>query len=105
MANSKEIFVFEQENVTEENATYIFFAIRSVDDSNLSSEISNIVQVALFTPQADDVPEENHPGFRINTFTVVMVVVGSVAIVSIIVSTTVCVVSRKRNSNRPSTGF
>ncbi|XP_049627204.1 calcium-activated chloride channel regulator 4-like [Suncus etruscus] len=102
-ANSKEIFVFEQENVTEENATHMFFAIRSVDDSNLSSEISNIVQVALFTPQADDVPEENH--FRINTFTVVMVVVGSVAIVSIIVSTTVCVLSRKRSSNRPSTGF
>uniref|UniRef100_H0XAM7 Chloride channel accessory 4 n=1 Tax=Otolemur garnettii TaxID=30611 RepID=H0XAM7_OTOGA len=52
-ANSKEIFAFTPGNISEENATHIFIAIKSVDKSNLTSKISNIAQVALFIPEAE----------------------------------------------------
>ncbi|XP_053448781.1 calcium-activated chloride channel regulator 4 [Nycticebus coucang] len=52
-ANTKETFVFKPGNISEENATHIFIAIKSVDKSNLTSKISNIAQVALFIPEAD----------------------------------------------------
>ncbi|XP_054996343.1 calcium-activated chloride channel regulator 4 [Sorex araneus] len=105
-ANSKETFTFEQENVRED-ATHMFFAIRSVDDNNQTSEISNIAQVALFIPQADDdnFQEENHPSSGISISTVVLVVVGTVAAVSVIVGTTICIINSQRSSNRPRTGF
>lgn len=99
--NSKEIFTFEPKNVTEENATHIFFAIRSVDDGNHTSEISNIAQVPLFIPQADNNPEENHPSSGISISTVVLVVFGTVVTVSIIVGISIYFSTRKR----PSTGF
>ncbi|XP_054996342.1 calcium-activated chloride channel regulator 4-like [Sorex araneus] len=105
-ANSKETFTFEQENVRED-ATHMFFAIQSMDDSGHTSEISNIAQVALFIPQADDdnLQEENYPSSGISISTVVLVVVGTVAAVSVIVGTTICIVTRRRSSNRPRTGF
>ncbi|XP_004603680.2 calcium-activated chloride channel regulator 4-like [Sorex araneus] len=104
--NSKETFTFEQENVRED-ATHIFLAIQSVDDSGQKSEISNTVQVAMFIPQADNdnFQEENYPSSGTSISTVVLVVVGTVAAVSIIVSTTICIVNRRRSSNRPRTGF
>ncbi|XP_004603681.2 calcium-activated chloride channel regulator 4A-like [Sorex araneus] len=103
--NSKETFTFEQENVRED-ATHIFLAIQSEDDSGKKSEISNTVQVAMFIPQADDdnFQEENYPSSGTSISTVVLVVVGTLAAVSIIVSTTICIVNR-RSSNRPRTGF
>ncbi|ELK31025.1 Calcium-activated chloride channel regulator 4 [Myotis davidii] len=58
-ANSKETFTFKPGNISEENATHIFIAIRSVDNSNLRSKVSNIAQAALFIPQGD--PDEIHP--------------------------------------------
>ncbi|XP_055979507.1 calcium-activated chloride channel regulator 4-like [Sorex fumeus] len=103
-ANSKETFTFEEENVRED-ATHIFFAIQSVDESGKKSEISNTAQVALFIPQADVDQEENYPSSGISISTVVLAVVGTVAAVSIIFSTTICIVNRRRSSNRPSTGF
>ncbi|XP_032483134.1 calcium-activated chloride channel regulator 4 [Phocoena sinus] len=113
-ANSKETFTFKPGNISEENATHIFIAIQSVDKSNLTSRVSNIAQVALFVPQPDDIPDEIHPdptpdknppksGLSISTL--VVFVVGTVIIVSLILSITICVLSRKRNSSRPRTGF
>ncbi|XP_032152255.1 calcium-activated chloride channel regulator 4-like [Sapajus apella] len=52
-ANSKEIFAFKPGNISEENATHIFIAIKSIHKSNLTSEVSSIAQVALFIPQAN----------------------------------------------------
>ncbi|XP_007944366.1 calcium-activated chloride channel regulator 4 [Orycteropus afer afer] len=116
-ANSKEIFAFKPGNISEENATHIFIAIQSVDKSNLTSKLSNIAQVALFIPQADPSPDENpqnpHPDENppdnhktgVNISTLVLSVVGSVAVVSIILSTTICILKKKKNTNRPRTGF
>ncbi|TKC45458.1 hypothetical protein EI555_021655, partial [Monodon monoceros] len=113
-ANSKETFTFKPGNISEENATHICIAIQSVDKSNLTSRVSNIAQAALFVPQAEYIPDEIHPdptpdknppksGLSISTL--VVLVVGTVIIVSLILSITICVLSRKRNSSRPRTGF
>ncbi|EHB18740.1 Calcium-activated chloride channel regulator 4, partial [Heterocephalus glaber] len=96
-ANSKEAFTFKPGNIPEENATHIFIAIQSVDQSNLTSEVSNIAQVALFIPQADPSPDESHPNpspnknynSGVNISILVLSVVGSVIVVSIILSTTI----------------
>lgn len=110
-ANSKEIFTFKPGNISEENATHIFIAIQSVDKSNLTSKVSNIVQVALFIPQADPdesdpnpTPNGNHPNSRVSITFLVLIVVGSVVIVLVILSITICV-SKKKNSSRPRTQF
>lgn len=111
-ANSQENFAFQPGNISEENATHIFIAIQSVDRSNLRSKVSNIAQVALFIPQAnpDDIhpnpsPDGNHPNSGINISSLVLLVVGSVVIVSIILSVTIYILNKKKNSSRPSTGF
>ncbi|XP_037671963.1 calcium-activated chloride channel regulator 4 [Choloepus didactylus] len=108
-ANSKEIFAFKPENISEENVTHIFIAIQSVDKSNLTSKVSNIAQVALFIPQADPSPDDNHqnPTYNsgVNISVLILSVVGSVAVVSIILSTTICILNKKRNARRPRTGF
>ncbi|XP_058393099.1 calcium-activated chloride channel regulator 4-like [Diceros bicornis minor] len=100
-ANSQETFAFKPGNTSEENATHIFIAIQSVDKSNLTSKVSNIAQVALFTPQADPspdettptnpspTPEENHTSSAVHISSFVLLVVGSAAIVSIISSTAI----------------
>ncbi|XP_004480963.2 calcium-activated chloride channel regulator 1 [Dasypus novemcinctus] len=55
--NSKEVFVFKPENITFENGTDIFIAVKAVDEANLKSEISNIAQVSLFIPsQTPEIP-------------------------------------------------
>ncbi|XP_004442976.1 PREDICTED: calcium-activated chloride channel regulator 4 [Ceratotherium simum simum] len=113
-ANSQETFAFKPGNISEENATHIFIAIQSVDKSNLTSKVSNIAQVALFTPEADPTPDETHPNpspdenlpnSGVNISSLVLVVVGSVAIVSIILSTTICILNKKKNSRGPRTEF
>lgn len=103
-ANSKETFAFKPEPISGENATYIFIAIESVDKNNWHSGLSNIAQVALFTPQADPVPEES-PQSGVSITTIVLSVVGSIVLVCIIVSTTVCILKRKRSSSGPATTF
>uniref|UniRef100_A0A8D1MMY2 Calcium-activated chloride channel regulator 1 n=1 Tax=Sus scrofa TaxID=9823 RepID=A0A8D1MMY2_PIG len=104
-ANTKESFAFKPGNLSEENATHIFIAIRSVDKSNLTSKVSNIAQVALFTPEADPSPGKSHPNPRINISALVLLVVGSVAVVSAILSATICILKKKRNAIRSKTGF
>ncbi|VFV26159.1 Hypothetical predicted protein [Lynx pardinus] len=113
-ANSKETFAFKQGNISEENATHIFIAIQSVDKSNLTSKLSNIAQVALFIPQAEPgpdesppnpSPDENQPNSRVNIVILVLLVVGSVAIVSTIIGATIYILKKKKNSRRPRIGF
>ncbi|XP_003411158.1 calcium-activated chloride channel regulator 4 [Loxodonta africana] len=104
-ANSKEYFTFKPGNISEENATHIFIAIQSVDKSNLTSKLSNIARVALFTPQADPSPGENHHNTGVNISTLVLSVVGSIVVVSIILGITICILNMKRNASRPRTGF
>ncbi|XP_023589246.1 calcium-activated chloride channel regulator 4 [Trichechus manatus latirostris] len=113
-ANSKETFTFKPGNISEENATHIFIAIQSVDKSNLTSKVSNTAQVALFIPQADSSPDENpqnpspgenHHNTGVNISTLVLSVIGSVVVFSIILSTTICILKKKKNVSRPSTGF
>uniref|UniRef100_A0A8D1NH67 Calcium-activated chloride channel N-terminal domain-containing protein n=1 Tax=Sus scrofa TaxID=9823 RepID=A0A8D1NH67_PIG len=109
-ANTKESFAFKPGNLSEENATHIFIAIRSVDKSNLTSKVSNIAQVALFTPEADYTPDDSHPDpgpakSGVSISTLVLIVVGSVVIVSLILSVTICILNKNRNTRRPRTGF
>lgn len=106
-ASSKESFVFKTGSIPEENATHIFIAIQSVDKSNLTSKVSNIAQVALFIPQADsdESDDENDHNSGVSISSLVLIVVGSVVIVTVILSTTICILKRKRNSNRPATAF
>uniref|UniRef100_A0A8C0D4H6 Calcium-activated chloride channel regulator 1 n=1 Tax=Balaenoptera musculus TaxID=9771 RepID=A0A8C0D4H6_BALMU len=93
-ANSKETFTFKPGNISEENATHIFIAIRSVDESNLTSQVSNIAQ-ALFVPQAyggihpDPSPDKNPPRSGLSISTLVLLVVGAVIIVCVILSITI----------------
>lgn len=103
-ANSRETFAFKPGNISEGNATHIFIAIQSVDNSSLTSKVSNIAQVALFVPQD---PDESHPNPNsgISISSLVLIVVGSVVIVSIILSATICILNKKKHSSRPSTGF
>ncbi|KAH0519424.1 Calcium-activated chloride channel regulator 4A [Microtus ochrogaster] len=109
-ANSKETFTFKPENISEENATYIFIAMKSVDKSDLSSELSNIAQVALFIPQADAASPDGpgspggSPQSGVSVSTIVLSVVGSVAVVCVILSATVCVL-KKRSSSNTETSF
>ncbi|XP_055470430.1 calcium-activated chloride channel regulator 4 [Psammomys obesus] len=112
-ANSKEIFAFKPENISEENATHIFIAIKSVDKGNLRSGLSNIAQAALFTPQAEPGPDEpagpDGPGGSsysgVNVSTIVLSVVGSVVLVCIIASATICILKGRRSSSEPVTTF
>ncbi|KAM7317839.1 hypothetical protein ACRRTK_022576 [Alexandromys fortis] len=115
-ANSKETFAFKPENISEENATYIFIAMKSVDKSDLSSELSNIAQVTLFIPQADAIPDGpgspegpgspgGSPQSGVSVSTIVLSVVGSLAVVCIILSATVCVLKKRRSSSNAETSF
>jgi calcium-activated chloride channel regulator 4 len=89
-ANSEETFAFKLGKISEENATHTFIAIRSVDKSNLTSESSNIAQVALSASQEDPSPSPNYPSpgssssFGVNISVVVFSVIGAVLVVTII---------------------
>ncbi|XP_006093990.1 calcium-activated chloride channel regulator 4 [Myotis lucifugus] len=104
-ANSKETFTFKPGNISEKNATHTFIAIRSVDNSNLRSKVSNIAQVALFIPQGDTDEIHPNPNPGISISSLVLLVVGCVVLVTIILSVTIYILKKKKNPNRPSTAF
>lgn len=83
-----------------------------MDKSNLTSKVSNIVQVALFvqdyTPDEihpDPSPDKNPPKSGLSVSALVLLVVGSVVIVSLILSITICILNKRRKPSRPRTGF
>ncbi|XP_006120314.2 calcium-activated chloride channel regulator 1-like isoform X2 [Pelodiscus sinensis] len=97
-AGTKESFSFKPKNVTIENGTIIYFAVRAIDNASLTSEVSNIAQAALFIPPKESSADNssNHViSEGINVLTIVLIVAGSVIAVSIVVSITVCIVCKK----------
>ncbi|XP_005385184.1 PREDICTED: calcium-activated chloride channel regulator 4-like [Chinchilla lanigera] len=97
-ANSKQTFTFKPGKISEENSTHLFIAIQSVDKSNLTSKVSNIAQVALFIPLGEPSPHEGHRHPGANTPTLVLVVVGSVAIICLLLSATIYILKKKKKS-------
>uniref|UniRef100_A0A6I8PBF7 Calcium-activated chloride channel regulator 1 n=1 Tax=Ornithorhynchus anatinus TaxID=9258 RepID=A0A6I8PBF7_ORNAN len=105
VAHSRENFVFRPENVTIANGTSIFIAVRAFDKTNHTSEISNIAQAALFIPPPDPNPADKGKK-PISISTIVLAVTGSVILVTIVVSSTICILNKKNNSSdRPQTTF
>uniref|UniRef100_A0A674J1Z0 Calcium-activated chloride channel regulator 4-like n=1 Tax=Terrapene triunguis TaxID=2587831 RepID=A0A674J1Z0_9SAUR len=98
-AGTKESFQFKSENVTIENGTIIYFAIRAIDNASLTSEVSNIAQAALFIPpkesSPDSTPNDDVINEGINVLTIVLIVAGSIIAVSIAVSMIVCILHKK----------
>ncbi|XP_004639339.1 calcium-activated chloride channel regulator 1 [Octodon degus] len=71
-ANSEEIFMLQPENITFENGTDLFIAIKAVDKANLESELSNIARVSLFIPPTPETPSPDVipvpcPGISLNS--------------------------------------
>ncbi|KAH1166064.1 hypothetical protein KIL84_015236 [Mauremys mutica] len=94
-AGTKESFQFKRENVTIENGIIIYFAIRAVDNASLTSEVSNVVQAALFVPPKESLPD-SHPTDVINDgVNVSIIVIGAVIPVLIAVSITICTLYKK----------
>uniref|UniRef100_A0A674IQ24 Calcium-activated chloride channel regulator 1-like n=1 Tax=Terrapene triunguis TaxID=2587831 RepID=A0A674IQ24_9SAUR len=104
-AGTKESFQFKPENVTIENGTIIYFAIRAIDNASLTSEVSNIAQAALFIPpkesSPDSTPNDDVINEGINILTIVLIVAGSIIAVSIAVSMIVCILHKKNRRGGP----
>uniref|UniRef100_A0A674J7B7 Calcium-activated chloride channel regulator 4-like n=1 Tax=Terrapene triunguis TaxID=2587831 RepID=A0A674J7B7_9SAUR len=104
-AGTKESFQFKSENVTIENGTIIYFAIRAIDNASLTSEVSNIAQAALFIPpkesSPDSTPNDDVINEGINVLTIVLIVAGSIIAVSIAVSMIVCILHKKNRRGGP----
>ncbi|XP_028919307.1 calcium-activated chloride channel regulator 1-like [Ornithorhynchus anatinus] len=94
-AHSLETYMFEPENITIENGTNIFIAIQTINQANLISDVSNIAQAAKFVPPKDIPPGSSNSGVSIST--IVMAVVGSVVVICISVSATLCILNKKRH--------
>ncbi|XP_065410256.1 calcium-activated chloride channel regulator 1-like isoform X1 [Chrysemys picta bellii] len=122
-AGTKESFQFKPENVTIENGTIIYFAVRAIDNASLTSEVSNIVQAALFVPPKESLPDtlptevitnsvptqgslpDTLPtdviNDGVNVSIIVLIVTGSVIAVLIAVSITVCILHKKNRKVGP----
>ncbi|XP_072429382.1 calcium-activated chloride channel regulator 1-like [Chiloscyllium punctatum] len=103
VANSEESFTVS-ENIELKNGTVIYFAIRAFDKENQSSALSNIAQAALILasppPTSQPVqtiePTQPHNSVVINISEILVIVGIVVIVVSLIISITVCVVTKKR---------
>ncbi|XP_034635264.1 calcium-activated chloride channel regulator 1-like [Trachemys scripta elegans] len=103
-AGTKESFQFKPENVTIENGTIIYFAIRAIDNASLTSEVSNVVQVAQFVPPKESLPDTLPTEVinnGVNVSIIVLIVTGSVIAVLIAVSITVCILHKKNRKGGP----
>uniref|UniRef100_A0A8C3SCJ6 VWFA domain-containing protein n=1 Tax=Chelydra serpentina TaxID=8475 RepID=A0A8C3SCJ6_CHESE len=104
LAGTKESFQFKAENITIENGTIIYFAIRAIDNVSLTSEVSNVAQAALFLPPKESLPDKLPPDVingGVNVSTIVLIVTGSVIAVLITVSITVCILHKKNRRGGP----
>ena len=97
-AGSTETLTFKPEHLTIENGTVIYIAICAVDDTNLTSDTSNIAKATWFVPPKASVPsdDEGNTSDGVNIAVIVAVVAGCVVLVCIIVSLTVCILQNKK---------
>ncbi|XP_025913431.1 calcium-activated chloride channel regulator 1-like [Apteryx rowi] len=105
-AGTKELFTIKPENITIENGTTIYIAIRAAANTSLTSDVSNIADATWFLPPKAPVPSEkpsddegNKGG--VNITIIVAIVAGCVVVVCIIVSSTVCVLQKKNRRKDP----
>ncbi|XP_009984004.1 PREDICTED: epithelial chloride channel protein-like [Tauraco erythrolophus] len=96
-AGRKESFKIKPENFIMKNDTIIYFAIRAVDDTNLTSEVSNIAQTTWVIPPKASMPldyDGNNDGVD-STVTVAIVAV-CVVVVCSIVGSILCVLQKRK---------
>ncbi|XP_068808710.1 calcium-activated chloride channel regulator 1 [Struthio camelus] len=105
-AGTKELFTIKAENLTIENGTTIYIAIRATANTNLTSDVSNIAQATWFIPPKASVPSEgpsddegNEGG--VNIAVIVAIVAGCVVVVCIIVSSILCALQNKKRRKDP----
>ncbi|KAM4722892.1 uncharacterized protein WCC33_009073 [Rhinophrynus dorsalis] len=125
-AGASEIFTFTPDNIVIENGTILYFAMVAIDKVNQTSDLSNIAQAALFipptvlppTPNATSPtpypttsttsPTPNSPtndnSDGLNIIHLVLIICGSLIIMCIIISITVCVVSCQKKKGKKSDG-
>ncbi|XP_041133266.1 calcium-activated chloride channel regulator 1-like [Polyodon spathula] len=90
LAGSKETFIFTPREIPLENGTIIYFAARAYDVQSLSADVSNIAKAIMIMAPPTEIDS-------INITTVVLAVTGSVAVICIIASTTLCILNRKKS--------
>ncbi|KAM5159946.1 calcium-activated chloride channel regulator 1-like [Callospermophilus lateralis] len=78
-AGSKEIFEFKPEHFKIENGTKFYIAIQAINEANLTSEVSNIVQATKFIPPK----ETSIPALGTNISAISLTVLGLAAILSV----------------------
>ncbi|KAF1496079.1 Calcium-activated chloride channel regulator 1, partial [Pygoscelis antarcticus] len=96
-AGREESFKIKLANFIIKNDTIIYFAIRAVDDTNLISEVSNIAQTTWFVPPKASVPLEydgNSDGA--DSTVIVAIVAVCVIVVCAIISSTLCVLQKRK---------
>uniref|UniRef100_A0A8B9CPF5 Chloride channel accessory 2 n=1 Tax=Anser brachyrhynchus TaxID=132585 RepID=A0A8B9CPF5_9AVES len=91
-AGCKEIFAFKPEAFTTGNITITYVAMRAVDDVFLHSELSNIAQAVKFVPSMV-YPTSN---MELSFSTILLLVFGLLTVVCLTVSTTLCLVKKKK---------
>ncbi|NWQ97271.1 CLCA1 regulator, partial [Burhinus bistriatus] len=96
-AGREESFKIKPENFGIENDIIMYFAIRAVDDTNLTSEVSNIAQATWFIPPKASVPLDYDGNNDSANSTLTVAVVGlCVAVVCATLTSTLCVLQKQR---------
>ncbi|XP_072854001.2 calcium-activated chloride channel regulator 4 [Pogona vitticeps] len=109
IAGVKQYFQYKPENVTKENDTILYFAIRAIDNSNNIGQASNIARAVLLatlpttpSPATSDhhttFPAETNDAHNgLNTVAIVLIIVCVAAvIICAIVGITVCLLCKKK---------
>nr|XP_006005605.2 PREDICTED: calcium-activated chloride channel regulator 4 [Latimeria chalumnae] len=100
LAGSRENFSFIPKNLTIENGTIIFFAVRAFDNSSLHSDTSNIAQAAMISFPSEDPSDGGNegPANGVSISVIVIAVVAAVTVLCIIISASLCVITKKKQS-------
>ncbi|XP_010305720.2 calcium-activated chloride channel regulator 1 isoform X1 [Balearica regulorum gibbericeps] len=96
-AGREETFEIKPENFITEKDTVIYFALRAVDDTNLTSEVSNIAQATWFIPSKASVPLDYDGNNDGASSTVIAAIVAlCVVVVCTVVTSTLCVLQKQK---------
>ncbi|XP_054689833.1 calcium-activated chloride channel regulator 1-like isoform X2 [Grus americana] len=95
-AGREETFEIKPENFTTEKDTIIYFALRAVDDTNLTSEVSNIAQATWFIPSKASVPLDYDSNDGANSTVIAAIVALCVVVVCTVVTSTLCVLQKQK---------